>query len=45
MGVILGLALIIIPWAIGWPESFLWRVIMNLLGGGLIWLSLRMSKG
>lgn len=45
MGVVLGVALIIIPWVMSWPDSIFWRVILNAFGGGLIWLSLHMSKG
>jgi len=45
MGVLLGVALIIVPWAISWPESVFGRIIMSALGAGLIWLSLHKSKG
>lgn len=45
MGVVAGIALVIIPWVISWPDSVLGRVIITAFGGGLIWLSLRMSKG
>lgn len=45
MGVLAGIALIIIPWAISWPDSFIGRVFISVLGGGLVWLSLRMSRG
>ena len=32
MGVILGVALVIIPWVINWSDLFLWRVLINILG-------------
>lgn len=45
MGVLAGIALILIPWIISWPDSFLERIGISALGGGLVWLSLRMSRG
>ena len=45
MGVIVGTALVIVPWVISWPNLVIGRVIITVLGGILIWISLRMSKG
>jgi len=45
MGVLIGVALVIIPWVISWPDAIFGRIIISALGAGLIWLSLRMSKG
>ena len=45
MGVLLGVGLIIVPWIASWPEPVSGRFLLSAVGGGLLLLSLRMSKG